>query len=167
VTRCEECGFDPESAESVRAFGRRYRAPLTRFLPGEDGAAVLGQRPEPQVWSAVEYAAHVRDVFALFDRRVARVLAEDNPDFEVVDHEAAVDQGRYRELDAVVVADELAAAADRLAGALESLAPGDWDRSGRREGEPRSVLDIARRAVHEGNHHLLDVGRVLRSVRGR
>jgi len=173
VVRCEECGFNPESvapataAGAVRELGRRYRAPLTRFLPGEDGPTVLAQRPDPLVWSAVEYAAHVRDVLALFDRRVAHVLSEHEPELEVVDHEAAVEEGRYRELDAVTVADELAAAAGRLARSLESLAPEDWERSGLRAGEPRSVLDIARRAVHEGSHHLLDVGRVLRTVRGR
>jgi len=173
VERCEECGFDPESvtpataAGAVRELGRRYRAPLTRFLPGEDGAAVLSQRPAPQVWSAIEYAGHVRDVLVLVDRRVAQVLAEHDPELEPVDLVAAVEGGGYRELDAVTVADELAAAADRLASALEALAPEDWKRSGRRAGEPRSVLDMARRAVHEGSHHLLDVGRVLRRVRGR
>jgi hypothetical protein len=173
VARCEECGFDPDSvtsadaADAVRALGKRYRAPLTRLLPGEDARAVLSKRPDPGVWSAVEYAAHVRDVLALFDRRIAQVLAEDDPDLEVVDHEAAVEEGGYRELDGAKVADELAAATEGLAQTLTSLAPGDWDRTGRREGEPRSVLEIARRAVHEGNHHLLDVGRVLRTVRGR
>ena len=173
MTRCEECGFDPDSVtpdtapDAVRAFGRRYRAPLTRLLQGEDARAVLSQRPDLQVWSAVEYAAHVRDVFGLFDRRIAHVLAEENPDLEVVDHDAVVEEGRYRELDAAVVADQLAEGAERLGSTLESLAPGDWGRSGRREGEPRSVLEIARRAVHEGNHHLLDIGRVLRTVRGR
>src|SRR5437016_6714812 len=101
VTRCEECGFDPDSvtpdtaADAVRAFGRRYRAPLTRLLPGEDARAVLSKRPDPRVWSAVEYAAHVRDVFALFDRRIAQVAAEDDPALEVVDHEAAVEEGGY------------------------------------------------------------------------
>jgi hypothetical protein len=173
VERCEECGFDPESvtpstaAEAVRALGRRYRAPLTRFLSGEDGPTVLSQRPGSDVWSAIEYAGHVRDVLVLVDGRVARVLAEQDPELNLVDLEAAVEGGGYRELDAVAVGDELAAAADRLASALEALAPEDWERSGRRAGEPRSVLEMARRAVHEGSHHLLDVGRVLRRVRGR
>ncbi|HMC52681.1 MAG TPA: DinB family protein [Acidimicrobiales bacterium] len=171
--RCEECGFDPESVSpeaapaALRRFGPRYRAPLTRLLAGEDGHDVLSRRPQPQVWSAVEYAAHVRDVFELFDRRIAQVLAEDDPELEVIDHDAVVAERRYRELDATAVAEELAAAAERLARTLESLGPGDWDRTGRREGEPRSVVEIARRAVHEGSHHLLDVGRVLRNVRGR
>ena len=70
--RCDECGFvyaevSPEdAAEKLRSFGRRYRAPLTRFLAGEDGDTMLRQRPEEGVWSALEYAAHVRDVLALW-----------------------------------------------------------------------------------------------------
>ena len=41
--RCEECGFEyasvspADAAVALRSFGRRYRAPLTRFLDGEDG----------------------------------------------------------------------------------------------------------------------------------
>ncbi|MBV8160394.1 MAG: hypothetical protein JO265_05670, partial [Acidimicrobiia bacterium] len=61
--RCDECGFvyaevSPDDAVlRLRSLGRRYRAPLTRFLAGEDGDAILRRRPEPGVWSALEYAA--------------------------------------------------------------------------------------------------------------
>ena len=170
MTRCEECAFDfesvsPESAPAtVRDFGRRYRAPLTRLLKGED-ESVLRARPAPDVWSAIEYAAHVRDVFTLFDRRVAQIVAEDEPDLEVVDHDAVVAAGDSNTLAPAAVTDELATAADGLAGRLEGLTPEQWDRAGTREGERRTVLDIARRAAHEGNHHLLDIGRGLRAVR--
>ena len=172
MTRCEECGFDFESVTpasapaAVREFGRRYRAPLTRLLKGED-ETVLQRRPAPDVWSAIEDAAHVRDVFVLFDRRVAAIVEYDDPVLEVVDHDAVVAAGDYDRLGASVVADELAAAADGLAARFEGLTPEQWERSGTRQGERRSVLDIAQRAAHEGNHHLLDVGRVLRSVRDR
>jgi hypothetical protein len=170
VSRCEECGFDfdavtPESAPAtIRDFGRRYRAPLTRLLKGED-ESVLCARPAPDVWSAIEYAAHVRDVFALFDGRVAQIVVEDDPVLEVIDHDAAVRDGGYRDLGPLTVADELATSADALATRLESLTPDQWKRAGTRAGERRTVLDVAQRAAHEGNHHLLDVGRVLRSVR--
>ena len=172
MTRCEECGFDPESVTpesapaTVRDFGRRYRPPLTRLLKGED-ESVLAARPAPEVWSAIEYAAHVRDVFALFDRRVAQIVAEDDPVLEVVDHDAVVAAGDYGSLGPVAVVDELAATAEGLAARLEGLAPGQWERSGTREGERRTVLEVAQRAAHEGSHHLLDIGRGLRSVRQR
>jgi hypothetical protein len=55
--RCEECGFDDEALEpaeipaSVRAFAKRYRAPLTRFIRDEDGDALVRRRLGPD-WPA-------------------------------------------------------------------------------------------------------------------
>jgi hypothetical protein len=167
---CEECGFDSASVgpadapAALRAFGRRYRAPLTRLLPGEDDR-VLRVRPEPTVWSALEYAAHVRDVFGWYGERVRRILAEDRPVLDAIDPDATTDEGRYNECDPAQVADEVAAAAERLAALLEEVPEDGWGRVGLRNGSERSVLDVARGAVHEGNHHLLDIGRVLRRVR--
>jgi hypothetical protein len=168
---CAECGFrgdqvtPADSVEALRRFGRRYRAPLTRFLPGEDGDALLRQRPEPAVWSALEYAAHVRDVFGWYDERVRRSLVEDRPEFGGAGPDAAAEAGRYNEQDPVTVVDELAANAERLAATFEAVPEDGWDRVHLRHGQERSVLFTARRAVHEGNHHLLDIGRVLRTVR--
>jgi hypothetical protein len=168
---CEECGFDfesigPEEAVvALRAFGKRYRAPLTRFLPNEDGDAVVRARPAPEVWSALEYAAHVRDVYEWYAARVERTLAEDRPVFDMLDPDAAAVAGQYNEQAPVVVADELAASAERLAALFEGVPDGGWDRFGIARGEERSVLSHARRAVHEGNHHLLDIGRGMRAVR--
>jgi hypothetical protein len=168
--RCEECGFDFDSVSpadapaALRGFGRRYRAPLTRLLAGEDDG-LLRVRPEPQVWSAIEYAGHVRDVFALFDRRIAQILGEVDPDLEVVDHDQAVERGGYRQADVNQLAEDLGAGAERLAATVESLGPDQWRRAGWRNGETRTVDEIVRRALHEGHHHLLDIGRVLRAAR--
>lgn len=170
MTRCEECGFDfdavtAESAPAtIRDFGRRYRAPLTRLLKGED-ESVLRARPAPDVWSAIEYAAHVQIVFALFDRRVAQLLEEDDPVLEVIDHDALVNVSDYRSLAPLAVVEELTAASEALAARLESLTPEQWERAGTRDGERRTVLEVAQRAAHEGSHHLLDIGRGLRTVR--
>ena len=168
---CEECGFDYESVSAetapgaLRAFGRRYRAPLTRFLPGEEGDRLLRQRPEPDVWCALEYAAHVRDVFESYDRWVRQTLAEDRPVLEGPGPEELATERGYAQDDPGAVADALAANAERLAATFEAVPDDGWDRIGLRHGEERSVLLSARRAVHEGNHHLLDIGRVLRAVR--
>jgi DinB superfamily len=170
---CRECGFDPhaptrdELVQTIRAFPRRYRAPFTRFLPGEDGAALLRKRPEPEVWSALEYGAHVADVFALFARRVDSIVSQDRPALEVIDWDALVDGGAYDDVDPADVVDAVAATSEVLADLLDGLSGDEWERVGTRAGETRSVDDLARRAVHEGSHHLLDVGRALRTVRGR
>jgi len=171
MTTCEECGFvyddlsGADAPAAIRAFGRRYQAPLTRFLPGEDGDALIRTRPAPDTWSALEYAAHVRDVFFNYDRWVHEILAEDGCGLSGPGPDELAAEGRYNESDPVAVVDALAANADRLATTFENVPDDAWDRFGIRRDEERSVLLHARRAVHEGNHHLLDIGRGLRAVR--
>jgi hypothetical protein len=168
---CEECGFDYEALDpadvpaAVRSFAKRYRAPLTRFLRDEDGDSLVRQRPAPEVWSALEYAAHVRDVFANYDGWIRLCLDEVRPLLEGPGPDALAIDRRYNEDDPVAVADALAANAERLAATIETVPAQGWDRVGVRRDEDRSVRLMARRAVHEGSHHLLDVGRGLRAVR--
>ncbi len=77
---CDERGFDFDDAypvniatESIGKTGKRLRAPLTRGLPNEDLLEVLRTRPEPDQWSALEYACHVRDALDLSVTRVNEV----------------------------------------------------------------------------------------------
>lgn len=168
---CEECGFSYEDLApadipaAIRSFGRRYRAPLTRFLPGEDGDALVRRRPAPTTWSALEYAAHVRDVFGNYARWIEQTLVEDRPVLEGPGPDQLAADGHYNDADPVEVADAVAANAERLAAVLEAVPDDGWDRVGLRRGEERSVILSSRRAVHEGSHHLLDIGRGLRAVR--
>ena len=168
---CDECGFSyasvsaAEAPAAIRAFARRYRAPLTRFLPGEDGDSLVRQRPDHTTWSALEYAAHVRDMFDRYRRWIGQTLAEDRPALEGPGPDEAAVERRYNQDDPVAVTEALAANAEQLAATLEAVPHDGWDRVGLRRHEERSVLFTTRRAVHEGNHHLLDIGRVLRAVR--
>lgn len=170
--RCPECAFEPERfgpAElpaAVVALGRRYRTPLERFLPGET-ADILRATPLPGTWSALSYACHVRDVLVLFDGRIERMLSEDDPDLGWWDHEAAVEIDGYDTQDAGSVAKALEANAAGLAATLTGVPERSWQRKGRRAGDVFTVLGAARFTLHEGHHHLLDMGRVLRAARGR
>jgi S-DNA-T family DNA segregation ATPase FtsK/SpoIIIE len=175
LARCEECGFDEESVSpsdapgALRAFARRYRAPLTRLLPAEDDA-VLRQRPDPSTWSALEYTCHVRDLFDVSVDRLRRTLEEDNPTLESMQRDERAVRDRYNDQDPLTVADQVAASAERLAAVVEGIETDGWDRTAvypYPEPAPRTVLWMTRHVVHEGSHHLLDVGRVLRAVRGR
>jgi hypothetical protein len=172
--QCEECGFDSDVLEpadliaAVRTFGKRYRAPVTRFLPNEDGPAVVRERPAPDVWSALEYVVHVRDALGFYDDRIRRVVEEDRPQLERFDFGPAA--GKKNEEDPSEAAQAVAAISEQLASRLESLSSEQWDRVGLSsdgDGGERTVRILAARAVHEGQHHLLDVGRSLRHARGR
>lgn len=171
---CDECGFDArelseaELVTKIASFGRRFRAPLTRFLPGEDPAVVLNQRPAPEVWSALEYACHVRDVLAFYRDRVELVLTQDRPVMTAVGFGERPEESSYAGSDPAVVADALAAEADQLAGMLEGLDDAGWLRVGLSSddtGAERTVRVLAERATHDPHHHLLDIGRSLRAAR--
>lgn len=174
--QCQECGFDydglspAETPDALRTLGRRYQAPLTRGLPDEELDHLVRSHPLPGVWSALEYACHVRDVFAVQTSRVEQTLAEDVPSYESVDREGRVQRDRYNEQDPATVAGEIAGNAGTLAERLEKLTAEQWARQGiynYPEPTERDLSWLARHTVHEGRHHLLDVGRVLRAARGR
>lgn len=168
---CAECGFEYENldpadiAAALRTFPKRYRIPLSRFLPGEDGDTLVRRRPAADTWSALEYAAHVRDVFENCGRWIRQTLDADRPALEGPGPEEMAVERRYNEDDPAAVAEALAANAERLAEMIESVPADGWDRVGLRRGHERTVRLTARRAVHEGGHHLLDIGRGLRAVR--
>jgi hypothetical protein len=173
---CEECGFDYDGVadaavgDTLRDFARRYRVPMTRGLKGEALDDLLRAHPLDGVWSALEYACHVRDVFAVQRERVAQTLVEDLPSYTPMGREQRVVDDRYNEQDPLVVAGELAANAEAAASTFEELTEEQWQLRGLYgypEPTERDLRWLARHTIHEGHHHLLDVGRTLRSARGR
>jgi hypothetical protein len=129
-----------------------------------DNAALnsrLRQRRAAKVWSPLEYAAHMRDVLLLFSRRIQVILSQNEPELEVISHDDLVAAGGYNRLDPLVVSEQINDAAQRLAGILNDLAPTDFALCGFRDGEERTILEIAQRAAHESQHHLVDIARGL------
>jgi DinB family protein len=168
---CDECGFDFDATaldsvgETIRGFGRRFRPPLLRGLAGEDLDGLVRRRPAPATWSPLEYACHVRDALALYNWRIGRTLAEDRPELPAMRRDDVVTERAYNEQDRETVARELADAAERLATRVDAVAGDQWDRCCLRDGDELSVAWMAKNAVHEGSHHLLDIGRALRELR--
>lgn len=154
---CPECGFD-STVVAGREVPRRMRenaevwVALLRDDPG------VRARPGGDRWSTLEYACHVRDVFRLFDRRLALMISEDNPTFPNWDQDATAVADRYGEQDPGVVSSELAEAAHTLAEAIESLGADAWARSGTRsDGASFTVESFTRYLIHDPIHHLYDV----------
>lgn len=170
---CAECGFDFDAtdpttvAEKLAKGGKRMRAPLTRGLKDEDLDTILRTRPEPDHWSALEYACHIRDAVNLNTERFTTLQTEDQPTFVAFDVDGAVSERKYNEQDPSVVADELDAAFAGLVAVMEAVPADGWAKFGVR-GERQFSLDwMARNVQHEVDHHMLDIGRTLRTVRGR
>jgi hypothetical protein len=155
--RCEQCGL---AAGEVAV----DEVPDRAFVAAEEWVAILrsspavGARPEPTVWSPLEYGAHVRDVFRLFDARIALMLAEDEPTFENWDQDETAVAERYAEADPEMVAEELEAAAVAFVTRLRSLQPEQLERHGRRsDGSEFTVATLSQYFLHDVIHHLWDV----------
>jgi hypothetical protein len=153
---CPECGFDASTFDS-RVLGDAVRATVPRW------AAALArpdarQRPEPTVWSALEYGAHVRDLFRMFDGRLRLMLAEDDPQFANWDQDATAVEDRYDLQDPAVVSDELTASAATFAADLDAVPDDAWERPGRRSnGSVFTVRTLPVYCFHDVVHHLHDV----------
>ena len=159
---CAQCGFDGNHyddralLDALGALGLRWRE-----LLGAAGSNVR-VRPEAGVWSAIEYAAHSRDITSLHVYGVEQALSLEEPEFppisdDLVDSAAAA----YADADPSEVADELAVQASQLAQVADDAGPASWSR-GLTIGDSRSdVRRLLEHALHDSVHHLQDVERGL------
>jgi hypothetical protein len=172
MTTCGECGYTYESvptdklAGRLRDMGPRYRAALERADP--DAAR---RRPGPAVWSALEYACHMRDVLLVQRDRAVLALVEDNPGFARMYRDERVELCHYSSEPIEHVLDELDMSARLCALVFEGLGQSAWERrlvyhlpSADASG-PVDVAWLGRHTVHEGEHHLMDVKAALTAAR--
>ena len=167
---CPECGFDASTiapdqvAGRVRSNAAAWRAVLTR-------GSMVDQRPpvapgQPPVWSALEYGAHVRDVYDLAAERTLLMLKKKGPTFVNWDQNVtAVDQD-YRNEDANRVAYDLAVNAGRFADLLDKVQGDQWNRTGvRSDGSAFTVASFALYLLHDPVHHLDDVEKGFEAIK--
>jgi hypothetical protein len=163
---CAECGMSYPATDLEDA------VPALRSVPADVRAVSLAVpevhrhvRPDPGTWSVVEYACHVRDVFASFTIRLHRISTEDVPALEPMFADLRAVRFRYNDADLGSVLAELDV---YVAGFLaEIAATTDWDRTAtRRPGELRSARWLVRHGLHEARHHTNDIAAVGRAVAG-
>ncbi|MGL3806404.1 DinB family protein [Paeniglutamicibacter sp. R2-26] len=154
---CGECGqdvrgLDPQTiAGLVRGGVPRFAAALS--LPG------AGTRPAPQVWSPLEYCAHVADMYEVMDRRMGLILGQDEPTFANWDQDEAAVRLGYAAQSPRAVAERLQATAEAFAATLEGVGPEQLGRRGlRSNGSVFTAATLARYAWHDAVHHLHDLG---------
>ena len=153
---CPQCGLDSRAVDPIEVAGKleTAAAAFAEVLRGSD----VRSRPEPAVWSPLEYGCHVRDVFRVFGERIRLMLAEDDPLFENWDQDATAVADRYGEQDPAAVAAELRAAAAATTARLDGVSGEQWQRPGRRtDGSVFTVASLSRYLLHDPVHHLYDV----------
>ena len=153
-----ECGFDwhGASASLLVDFG----AAATIRLPDDD--ALARRRPEPAVWSALEYTAHLRDALWFYDDRIRRTLVEDRPRLDAFGFADACEPLGYNGEVPAQTVEQLTEQANTLVDRFAALDVAQWARVAiGSDGDERTVLVLARRGAHEVRHHALDIRRVL------
>jgi hypothetical protein len=154
---CEECGLSAGEVVPTQISGRAFVA-AEEWVQILRSSPAVSERPRPDVWSPLEYGAHVRDVFGIFDARLAQMLSTDQPTFANWDQDATAVEKRYGESDPDVVASELEAAALTFTDRLAAVEPHQWQRRGRRSnGSEFTVVTLAQYLLHDIVHHLWDV----------
>jgi len=153
---CPECGY-LASAVDARDLPRlvlALAAPWAEVLARPDVAV----RPDPLVWSPLEYACHVRDVLRLFTDRAALIRAQENPLFANWDQDATAVADRYWEADPAEVADAITSAAQASAAEWATVTEPEWDRPGTRSnGSEFTLATLGQYFLHDLRHHLHDV----------
>lgn len=155
---CAECGYDATAVgrDELGAVVRSNAAAWAGLLAAPD----VRERPRPDVWSVLEYGAHVRDVDRIFAERVRLMLAEDEPRFPNWDQDATAIAERYDLQDPATVGGELAAAAEDVAALYDGVPDEAWERRGLRGNGSEFTIDtLGRYHLHDLVHHLHDVRR--------
>jgi S-DNA-T family DNA segregation ATPase FtsK/SpoIIIE len=161
---CDECGYVYDTPPSeipgrLRALGPRYAEVLASTTKAD-----LPAHTTAGVWSPLEYCCHMRDVLTVQRERTLLAQEQDEPRFASMRREERVSEERYNEQDPQRVAKEITEAAEMLAATLESLGDAGWRRTGvynYPEVRVRDVVWIGNHTIHEGEHHLFDIARLL------
>lgn len=155
--RCPECGFEAAAMpladlpDLVRANAAAWTAVLAR--------PDVRDRPEPDIWSPLEYGCHVRDACRVFAERLALMLTADDPLFANWDQDATAVEQDYAGQDPQQVAADLVGSAGAIADGFAGVGAEQWTRTGRRSnGSTFTVETLARYFAHDPVHHLHDVG---------
>jgi DinB superfamily len=157
---CEDCGFAwvqvgcDEIAPRAIAAAQRM---ATLIIANPDRSLA---RPTAERWSALEYAAHVRDVFLTIRDRLVIGLVEDEPGFKPMYRDERLSLGLYASDTVTDVAPEVVAAANMMVRLFDAIDPEQLDRIvqyGYPDPLPRTLLWMGQQAVHESEHHLADI----------
>ena len=132
--RCSACGFDgsvyddTSLVDSIVGLGSCWRGLLIEAAPE------LRVRPEPETWSAIEYAADSRDITALHVFGVEQALTEDEPAYPAIEADTLIETSAttYHDEDPDAVVAQLDREARRLGASAADVGAatelGDHDR---------------------------------------
>lgn len=157
--RCDECGFDGDdwsnngALDAIGALPDRWAVAIDGIAPVD-----LVRRPIPDMWSIAEYVDHVREV--LFGMRFVFDVAVSQPGTDLGPAPDSTFSPEPAPIDVAAALDRLGDEARQLRRGLAELDDDVWASTVGFDGETHDVDWIARHAVHDATHHLMDVERL-------
>ncbi|MDX1620847.1 MAG: DinB family protein, partial [Nitriliruptorales bacterium] len=165
--RCEGCGM------AWSDYGREHLAPAARsiaprwrdLVTGIDDT-VLGTSPsadaaDGRTWSAKEYGWHLGSVLDYMAAALERMAGENDVQLDYYAHEQDVADAEPNRRDLDEITTRIDRGSSRLAAVLASVDLDEWDHEADFPWGRRDLMDMARNAIHEGEHHLDDVEQVI------
>jgi hypothetical protein len=156
---CAACGVAFATLASVDALSMIREVPLhAESAALATPEALVDKRPDAETWSVLEYACHLRDVFAVYAIRLYRTRTEEGPVLEPMLNDFRVARFHYNRRNLSAVLAELSDNVDGFTEEAARLRERDWDRIAvRLPGEERTARWLVRQAMHEGTHHVRDI----------
>jgi MOSC domain-containing protein YiiM len=168
VEVCDECRFDgsaytrDDARGTLRATGVRWRWTIEDVDP-----ALLTRRPEPGVWSIVEYVDHSATIIEAMSRLLHGMTTTGVEPFDAPEGPLARadDPPTTKTIDEVLA--RLDANVARLDAKARSLRGDAWATTVVVDGHTWPADEILRHAAHDSTHHLMDGGRLLVALGAR
>ena len=159
---CAECGFSYDVSQAAAA-GHAIRAHVAEVVAILQSTDVDQRtRSRADLWSALEYGCHLRDVLLVQRERVLAARRVNRSGCASMGREERVDHDGYADQRPGDVARQLNDAALLFGNVLSRLATDDWDRTviyNYPQPQERSLRWLAVHTAHEVQHHLLDIRR--------
>ena len=155
-------GFAPEN-DSSRSVVKALREAARAFESQLGGLSEqkLRWRASEDAWSLKEIAAHLRDCEEHFLNTLELIAYADSPRIPALDADALVLENDYRDCDLYETLERYEYARHHVVNLLWSLAPEDWERTGRHPylGEV-SIARLTREQTEHDLEHLWQARRL-------
>jgi hypothetical protein len=161
---CDECGFDGGLVDMGDAVARFHSLGGRWALVFTHSEQLLRARPAPGTWCAVEYAQHTAFVIGAIEWAARQFVDGRSPDWaqEPQDLAGAFEHDLH-DCDRFAIASTLgilSAAARSMGDFAMNLTPQEQDRRADYGGGlVISTAAVVRHALHDAEHHLLDIRR--------
>jgi hypothetical protein len=158
IEQCDECCFDSrqwnrqDSINTIRHFGD-----FAAMSIASAENSIVGQRPDPAMWSIGEYIDHMGNSVQLL--RTGVEVARDAPGFDVGEIEDCP-FGDHVNIDAAEALVRLRTESALMLDTLRKLTDEQWSNGIVASGDTLSVDWMARHIIYDCFHHLADIANI-------